>query len=179
MVTQTSLFRTRATLVITAAILRFCSAAAMVLFKILSTSPVYQGNALKQIVVRDFDGDGNLDFAVANYGMNQIAVLKGAGDGTFTRLTEVSAGAGTFGLETTDLNGDGVMDLVASNASSSTLSISLGNGDGSFTSASNYPTGSFPQRLSIGDTNEDGLPDLAVSSRAGDSVSLLLMQDAH
>ena len=36
----------------------------------------------------DFNGDGKLDLAVANYGSNTVSVLLGNGDGTFQGAAE-------------------------------------------------------------------------------------------
>src|SRR5881392_4285171 len=46
-------------------------------------SPFAVGNNPRSVVVADFDGDGFLDFAVANQGDNSISVFKGDGLGGF------------------------------------------------------------------------------------------------
>src|SRR6202040_3349121 len=47
-------------------------------------SPYPVGKDPSSVVVADFNGDGNLDFAVANKGDNTISVFKGDGKGGFT-----------------------------------------------------------------------------------------------
>ena len=47
-------------------------------------SPYAVGTNPSSVVVADFNGDGNLDFAVANKGDNTISVFKGDGNGKFT-----------------------------------------------------------------------------------------------
>ncbi len=46
------------------------------------------------VAVADFNGDGNLDIAVANRSSNDISVLLGKGNGTFGTEVKYSAGTG-------------------------------------------------------------------------------------
>jgi hypothetical protein len=49
----------------------------------LTTISVQQGPTSYPILIADFNGDGIPDLAVPMYGLNEIAILKGKGDGTF------------------------------------------------------------------------------------------------
>ncbi len=49
-------------------------------------SPYAVGTDPSSVVVADFNGDGNLDFAVANRGDNTISVFQGDGKGGFTQF---------------------------------------------------------------------------------------------
>ena len=40
-------------------------------------------SAPTSVAVGDFNGDGKLDLAVANYGSSNVSILLGNGDGTF------------------------------------------------------------------------------------------------
>ena len=44
------------------------------------------------VVLADFDGDGNLDLAVANGGSANVSILLGKGDGTFQPAVNFDAG---------------------------------------------------------------------------------------
>src|SRR4029077_9691724 len=67
------------------------------------------GTDLRDVVVGDFNGDGNNDVAVANDG--GISILLGSGDGRFEAATNLGAGKNPCPfhpcLVSTDFNGDG------------------------------------------------------------------------
>ncbi len=70
------------------------------------------------VKVADFDGDGNLDIAVAvPNSFAGFAVLRGKGDGTFESPVKFAVGAtGTSWLDVADVNGDGQPDVVIGHA---------------------------------------------------------------
>src|SRR5207244_4279342 len=118
------------------------------------------------IVVADFNGDGNPDLAVSG---GSILVLLGNGDGTFKTAirTQVSANLMAVG----DFNGDGKPDLVLSE----NISVLLGKGDGTFqapiaaASSSALPSG----RPAVGDFNGDGKLDAVAPSVTGGVLMML------
>ncbi len=71
-----------------------------------------------EVKVADFDGDGNLDIAVAApSAFAGFAVLRGKGDGTFELPVKFAVGAtGASWLEVADVNGDGLPDVVIGHA---------------------------------------------------------------
>jgi len=165
-------------------------------FQEASGSPIAVGKTPSSIVVADFNGDGNLDFAVANTGDNTISVFRGNGQGGFTEfpgspfaLTNTSAvseqgpvalATANFRLKTIGTNGLPEVDLAIANQSSNNVTILLSsvdtNGNISFTEAVNSPiaVGKTPVAIASGDLNVDGVPDLAVVNQGDNSVSLLL-----
>jgi hypothetical protein len=114
-------------------------------------------------VARDFNGDGKLDLAVADYSSNTVSVLLGNGDGTFqSSHVDYVTGTQPVGLVVGDFNRDGNLDLAVTNNGDNTVSILLGKGDGTFGTRKDYGTGVGPGLLAVGDFNSDGNLDLAI-----------------
>ena len=69
-------------------------------------SPYNVGNSPSSIVLADFNGDGNLDFAVANEGDSTISLFRGDGTGGFTEFPgSPFALGGTLAIDSTSLPG--------------------------------------------------------------------------
>jgi hypothetical protein len=85
------------------------------------------------VAVRDFNGDGKPDLAVANFNSNNVSILLGNGNGTFGPPANYVVGISPSSLAVGDFNGDGKPDLAVTNAgfdpATGTISILLGNGD--------------------------------------------------
>ncbi|HYV86156.1 MAG TPA: FG-GAP-like repeat-containing protein [Patescibacteria group bacterium] len=64
------------------------------------------------IAPADFDRDGRLDFAVADFDREVVSIFPGAGDGTLGPEMIFVAGRGPLALASGDFNGDGAADLV-------------------------------------------------------------------
>ena len=145
------------------------------------TSEYATGNTPVFLATADFNGDGNLDAAVANFGSNTVSLFLGNGDGTFQARVDYATGGTPSSVGVGDFNGDGQLDLVLTNGTFSvgnSVSVLLGNGDGTFQAHMEYGTGLGPTEAVVGDFNFDGKLDLAVANygpayRAG-SVSILL-----
>src|SRR5215831_16859819 len=130
------------------------------------------------VAVGDFNGDGKLDLAVANFS-GTVSILLGTGTGSFGAKTDFNAGGGDS-VAVGDFNGDGKLDLAVANFSG-TVSILLGTGTGSFGAKTDFPAGATPSSVAVGDFNGDGKLDLAVGGGPGgvifdtrNTVSILL-----
>jgi hypothetical protein len=145
-----------------------------------SLSPVASLNSGNTVLTADFNGDGIPDLVIL--GNDNISVLLGNGDGTFTAAPYPSSelpGAIAVG----DFNGDGIPDLaVAPVLDEGNSEVLLGKGDGTFTIAK----GSFgiangtstSNSIAVGDFNGDGNLDVVETCASFDDqpCNLLLIQ---
>ncbi len=127
------------------------------------------------IAVGNFNGDGNLDLAVANFGSNNLSILLGTGSGTFTAAPDVATGSGPVAIAVGDFNADGKSDLVVANYNSNTVQFYTGTGTGTFSNAIavTSASGSIPISIAVADVNNDGNPDLAIAYRGTTQVRIL------
>jgi len=126
------------------------------------------------IAIADFNGDGELDMAIANSQGIGVRVWMGNGDGTFQRGADYPTAFPTWVIAA-DLNGDGKIDLAAANfLFSSGATVFLGNGDGTFQAGTFYSASDEPRSLAVGDFNGDGKPDLALTDYLRDDIVVLL-----
>ncbi len=131
------------------------------------------GSGPHYVAIADFDGDGKLDLGLANYDTNNLSIMKGNGDGSFTPSGSYFSGGRPVIIVSDDWNGDQKIDLAVVNSSDNTVSIFLGNGDGTFSSRLVLAVGGNPYGMASSDLNQDGLRDLVVTNR-GSTVTVLL-----
>src|SRR5256712_3446229 len=94
-----------------------------------SARTVGAGSGPNSVAVGDFNGDGKLDLAVANYDSTTVSVLLGNGDGTFQTAQNFGAGGSPAFVAAGDFNGDGKLDLAVANYGSTTVSVLISNSD--------------------------------------------------
>jgi hypothetical protein len=131
------------------------------------------GVGASNIVVADFNGDGNPDVALGKGRITtdiSVVVLLGNGDGSFR--TGPTLGHAGPALAAGDVNGDGKPDLVAGSGSS--VLVFLGRGDGNFRHGVTYNTAGTTLALTLADFNHDGKLDIATSAYYRDLASVLL-----
>ena len=137
------------------------------------------------LVVADFDGDGNddiayaVDTAAANSSLCDLYVALGKGNGTFKTPTLVASKIGEF-LAVGDTNGDNRPDVISttiqlahssgSNVGNS-LFVLIGKGDGTFKSPVTYVS-DIPSDPHLADVNGDGKPDIIAGGSSGALVYL-------
>jgi hypothetical protein len=136
------------------------------------------------LVLRDFDGDGDLDVAAtdtdANYIGNQFVLLRNNGSGVLTGPQAFSAGGPSTGIDAADLDGDTDVDVVVANygffGNGTTISVARNNGAGTFGAPVSYVVGPGPNDIQAGDLDNDGDADLAVAHDGTSRISLLFNQ---
>ncbi|HEY6388277.1 MAG TPA: Ig-like domain repeat protein [Candidatus Acidoferrum sp.] len=156
-------------------------------------SAVNSVGEIRSIAVGDFNNDGKLDVAVVSdcdsidCTKGSVSVLLGAGDGTFTQVSQYTFDGivlqpGTLAVG--DFNGDGKLDLAVGQAcfnlsvsgcTAGAISIYFGNGDGTLSGPATYPApGNNTALVVAGDFNGDGKPDV-ISGSAGSGVLTILL----
>ena len=135
-----------------------------------------EGDAL-WLCTADFDRDGDLDIATADYLTaskaedSTIAVLSNDGAGVFAISATYSTEVSPSWICTDDFNGDGYPDLALSGA---TLSVHLNNGDGTFGDRDTYPLDTSTVCVCPIDVNGDGATDLVT---AGTTHGYIFLND--
>jgi|GEM_PF-4108323 len=144
------------------------------------------------LAVADFNGDGNLDVAVAasitlknsspSTGNGRVVIFLGDGSGGFAPPSEFPAGISPTGIVAGDFDLNGTVDLVVTNriATPGTISLLSGDGQGNFGAPSSFEVGSDatvnydPAAVVAGDFNGDHFLDVAVADNASSTVSVFL-----
>jgi len=137
------------------------------------------------VAVGDFNRDGKLDLAVANWDMKTVTVLLGDGTGGFKQNhllggfgLQFPAGTYPYSVVVGDFNGDGLLDLAVANGGDNTVTILEGNGGGGFTAAPGSPfnVGSVPYSLAVGyfqTGSGNFIADVAIGNEGSNNVSML------
>jgi hypothetical protein len=143
------------------------------------------------LVAEDFNGDGNMDFVSANYGLLQnyeenLTFIMNDGKGNFTNILNLPVHKGPRSLAFADMNGDGLRDIVVAFAPKKVLS-DIVPGEVAVILAEKDPlhykepmyfrAGILPGVVHPADLNDDGIPDLIClnqGTNAGGSLSILI-----
>jgi hypothetical protein len=120
------------------------------------------------VAAADFNGDGNQDLAVADFGTNVgiggISILLGNGNGSFAAPVKIGPNVdNVFQVLTGDFNRDGKADIAfSSRATVDSVAVLLGNGNGSFGASKTVAAPFFVFTFTSGDFNQDGILDVAI-----------------
>jgi hypothetical protein len=132
------------------------------------------GKGPRSIISADFNSDGKMDLATANYFSDSISVLFGNGLGSFSAPNFFAVGMRPNSLISADFNSDGKIDIAITNHISNNISILIGDGLGNFLAAVNYPAPSNPSFIKAADINGDGKTDLMISNDGGTVISIYM-----
>jgi hypothetical protein len=125
----------------------------------------------------DFDGDGNQDLVVVEYGgtgKSSVAIFLGDGVGGFHESSHYASGTETTSVAVADFDGDGHLDIaVANNAGSVKLFFGTGKGTVKKQVVYKLPR-TTPYSIAAGDLDGNHHPDLAVTDvRRGNVIVML------
>lgn len=129
-----------------------------------------------EVAVADFNGNGILDFAVADTN-DRIAVFFGNGNGTFTFNANYPTGiaTGPNGIAAGEIRtGSGQIDIVTANTNGNSISYFQNNGNGTFMAAVNTPVGpgTGPGQIILGDFTGDGNLDAATANQGNSTMTV-------
>jgi hypothetical protein len=153
----------------------------------LTRAPAFvTGERPEDVVAADFNGDGFMDLAAADYGVfgpGGVHVLLNDGTGLMTKNAHLAV-QNPGAILAADFNRDGLMDLAVSSQSSGTT-IFLGLGNGQFTQGAtysnlygdctNHAVGIVPSVcFATGDINGDGILDLVGAVWIDGQITVML-----
>lgn len=107
----------------------------------------------------DFNRDGEIDIIVVNTSSNQISLLLGDGNGSFSLYQSYNLGFSPQLVKVGNFNGDNYLDLII--ARSNSLRVFAGNRDLTFNEISSIPTPFKTEGLILADFNNDNISDIA------------------
>lgn len=120
----------------------------------------------------DFNGDGKLDFALANFS-GQMNILFGKGSGGFKWSTQY--GSSQSNVFAVDVNGDGKLDIV-SGGESDRISVFPGEAGGVFGPPSSMVLSNLFYPLAVADFNGDGLQDIVGQGTLSGTAGTLFLK---
>ncbi len=155
----------------------------------ISTVTLSTGSIPRYVVAGDFDGDGDIDAATANweagavegvYKGGSISILLNDGFGNLSVFDELFYLRSSC-IAVSDIDGDGDPDLIVPHwdegaetpgEAPGVTTIMLNNGHAFFTSV-DVPIGNKPRGVDVGDLDSDGDFDIAVSNLGDDTVTII------
>jgi len=139
-----------------------------------STGTMTTGMGPRTPLLRDLDGDTDLDLVTLNMDDSSVSTFLGNNAGGFTPVVQVMGVKSPWKGVFADLNQDGWDDLIVASINAGCVEALLGDGTGRFGVPVRFGTGTIPRDLTVADLNADGKPDVAVTNEVDGTVSILL-----
>ncbi|MBI1852569.1 MAG: VCBS repeat-containing protein [Planctomycetes bacterium] len=138
--------------------------------------PASSGSA-RDVVLRDFDEDGDLDAAVTRNDANDVAIFRGDGGGGFVAGATFQSGGQSSALVAEDFDRDGHVDLATTDFAGNGVAVLSGDGTGHFGALRHFGAGFAPVTSIAADFDEDGFPDLAVANTGSECTFTQCLAD--
>jgi len=122
----------------------------------------------------DFDGDGDIDFAVGSAWGHHVHVFLGDGSGALSQTQNLFVGERVRGVCLADFENDGDPDIIATSYIGNLVALFTNDGAGNFSDAVTFDAGDGEWSCASADMNADGLTDITIGTRNSNELIVLL-----
>jgi hypothetical protein len=132
------------------------------------------GNCPRGIETADFDNNGHLDIATANYFGSTLSVLPNYGNMNFGEKENYLLGLEPYSVDAADFDGDGYLDVASADEARFVVIILFNDRTGRFRNdRPDYNIGGYPFSLHTGDYDGDGDMDIITANHGQHTLALL------
>ncbi|MDE0920398.1 MAG: FG-GAP-like repeat-containing protein [Arenicellales bacterium] len=132
-------------------------------------------NGAADVVVRDMDGDGDLDIVSASSADNTIAWYEndGAANPSWSAANIATSAGGAYSVDVADMDGDGDLDIVSASDTDNTIAWYENDGaaDPSWSATDIATSAEGARGVSVADMDGDGDIDIVSASRDDDTIA--------
>jgi hypothetical protein len=147
-------------------------------FAIMVTYSMGDNSCPVAVAVADLNYDNKSDVIVVNSEGNNVYILLGYGNGSFSIVSIISTGfrSNPSGVTIGELNNDNILDIIIVTAGTSSIILAQGYGNGTFGNETTIEMGyNFNiHAVALGDFSGDGLIDITIANYGEDYVDVLL-----
>ncbi|CAF1150131.1 unnamed protein product [Adineta steineri] len=130
------------------------------------------------VAVTDYNGDNKTDIIATNFGVSNVLVFFGDGNGNFELARTFSTDLGTNpdGITFADFNNDGKVEIIVTYWGTGYVTILTEYYAAQFTNQISYSTGSAPHpySLAVGHFNNNQQSDVVIANSDTDNLGILL-----